>query len=155
MIKEVYQDHSVYNDLPYKFEAGTPNVGGFVGLGSAVDYLNGIGMENIHEYEQTLTDYGLHALEKIKGLTVYGPKDSSVRSPILTFNINSIHPHDVAQILDNEGIAVRVGHHCTMPLHLNLRLNASCRASLYLYNTREEIDKLVFAIEKVKKVFRI
>lgn len=155
MIKEVYLDHTVYNDPPYKFEAGTPNVGGFVGLGAAIDYLNLIGIQNIHKYEQTLTDYGLHALKKIKGLTIYGPMNPSIRSAILTFNINGIHPHDVAQILDNEGIAVRVGHHCTMPLHLNLGLNASCRASLYLYNTREEIDKLVSAIEKVKKVFRI
>jgi cysteine desulfurase/selenocysteine lyase len=153
MIKEVYFDHAVYNELPYKFEAGTPNVGGAIGLGSAIDYLSKIGFDNIRKHEKNLTAYGLKALRSLKNVTLYGPADINNRMAILNFNINGIHPHDVAQILDNEGIAIRVGHHCTMPLHLRLSLNASCRASLYLYNTVREIDKLCMGIEKVKKVF--
>lgn len=155
MIKEVYLDHFVQNELPNKFEAGTPNVAGFIGLGSAVDYLTNLGMDNIHTYEQTLTAYALDKLARIPRLSLYGPMDVNCRGAIITFNIEGIHPHDVAQILDNEGIAIRVGHHCTMPLHLDLKLNASCRASMYLYNTTEEIDRLAEAIEKVKKIFRI
>lgn len=153
MIREVYLDHTVYNDLPYKFEAGTPNVGDFIGLAEAISYLQKIGFNKIRAYEKHLTQYGLKQLSKIDGITIYGPQNTEERAAVLTFNLDGIHPHDVAQILDNEGIAIRVGHHCTMPLHTRMNINASCRASLYLYNTKEEIDKLIKALLKTKKVF--
>lgn len=155
MIKEVYLEKTIYNDLPYKFEAGTPNVGGFIGLGTAIDYLNNVGLENIRKHEQVLTKYALERMQEIKGINLYGPLNVEYRGGIVTFNIQDVHPHDVAQILDNEGIAIRVGHHCTMPLHTRLQLNASCRASFYLYNTMDEIDRLILAINKVKKMFRV
>lgn len=155
MIREVYLEKTIPNDLPYKFEAGTPNVGGIIGLGAAIDYLNKIGLDKIRSHEKKLTQYALDKLSKMKDITVYGPKDTDKRGGIITFNIKGIHPHDVAQILDDYGIAIRVGHHCTMPLHQRLSLTASCRASLYLYNTKEEIDKLADTIIKIKGIFRI
>lgn len=154
MISEVYLDHTVFNELPAKFEAGTSPIAEVIGLGAAVTYLTTIGMEEIREHEKKLTHYALSALENIKGITVYGPKDPKIHSGVIAFNISGVHPHDVAQILDAQGIAIRVGHHCAMPLHQHLNISASCRASFYLYNTKEEIDKLVAGIYRVQKIFR-
>ncbi len=155
MILEVYLTKTIPNQLPYKFEAGTPNVGGVIGLGAAIDYLNKVGLLNIREQEKQLTKYALDKLGQIKNVLIYGPRDVNVRGGIITFNLKGIHPHDVAQILDDYGIAIRVGHHCAMPLHQRLSLTASCRASFYLYNTPQEIDRLIDAINQAKKIFRI
>ncbi len=154
MIREVYLDHSEWNELPWKFEAGTPNIADAVGLGAAIDYLNSLGMENIFEHEKMLTDYALNCLSNIRDLRIYGPKTSKNKTGVISFSIKGIHPHDVAQILDEEGIAIRSGFHCAMPLHQKLKLPATCRASFYIYNTKEEINKLVIGIEKAMKVFK-
>lgn len=153
MIKEVYRNNTIYNDLPYKFEAGTPNVGGVIGLGTAVDYLDSVGLENIRNHEKELISYALEKMQKIKIVKLYGPLDPNIRSGIITFNIKGVHPHDTAQIFDDYGIAIRSGNHCTMPLHRQLRIMASCRASFYLYNTKEEIDRMITAILKTVKLF--
>ncbi len=155
MIKEVHLDHSTWNDLPWKFEYGTNNVEGAIALGAAVDYLNKIGMKNVRKHDVELTKYALEKLAKIKKLTIYGPKDARKRAGLVAFNLGDIHPHDLATILDQEGIAVRSGHHCAMPLHTRLGISASTRASFYLYNTLEEVDLLVKALEKATKIFRL
>ena len=144
MISSVWLDRAKWNDLPYKFEAGTPNVAGAVGLGAAIDYINGVGLEAIHKHEETLTGYALKALGGIDGLTIYGPLEN--RAAVISFNIDSIHSHDVAQFLDRFGIAVRAGHHCAHPLMRKLGVPSTVRASFYLYNTAAEIDKLKKAV---------
>jgi len=156
MIKEVYFDHFISNDLPYKFEAGTPNIAGVVGLGAAIDYLSRIGMKNIFNHEKKLTKYALEKLSLIDGITLYGHslKSDERKIGVVAFNIKGIHAHDLAQVLDMEGIAVRSGHHCAMPLHLSrLHIPASVRASFYIYNDTNDIDRLVSAINKAKKLF--
>ncbi len=155
MIKEVHLDHAIWNDLPWKFEYGTNNVEGAIGLGAAVDYLSKIGMKNIREHDIKLVGYAFEKLSKIKKLTIYGPKDAKKRAGLISFNLGDIHPHDLATILDEEGIAIRSGHHCAMPLHERLGISASARASFYLYNTEEEIDLLVKALEKAAQVFKL
>ncbi len=152
MIKSVTLEKAAWNDLPLKFEAGTSNVEGAVGLNAAIDYLNKIGMENIRKHEIELTKYALNKLSEIKDLEIYGPKDAESKSGAISFNIKNIHSHDVAQILDEEGIAIRSGHHCTMPLHIRLGIESSARASFYIYNTKEEIDVFIEALKKVKTV---
>ncbi len=154
MIREVYLDHFIPNDLPYKFEAGTPNIAGAIGLGAAVDYLGKIGMENIFQHEKELVEYALDKLSNLEGLKIYGPKNSERKTGILAFNLENVPAHDLAQILDGEGIAIRSGFHCAMPLHTSLHIPASARASFYIYNTKEEIDKLIQGIKKAKKVFK-
>ncbi|MBI2549716.1 cysteine desulfurase [Candidatus Woesearchaeota archaeon] len=155
MISEVSFQDAKWNELPWKFEAGTPNVSGAVGLAAAVDYLEGIGMENIHEHEKTLTRMAMEKLRQIDELTIYGP-EAARRGGLVSFNINGIHPHDVSALLDAEGIAVRGGHHCAMPLAKLLGITGTARASFYLYNTPEEIEKLAGALEtaavKMKKM---
>ena len=153
MIKEVHLDYSTWNELPYKFEAGTPNIAGGIALGVAVDYLAAIGMKQIFEHEKMLTDYALKKIQEVSGVTVYGPETTREKIGIVAFNLADVHSHDVAQLLDREGIAVRSGHHCAMPLHRKLNIPASCRASFYIYNSRKEINKLVDGIKRVKKVF--
>ncbi len=155
MIREVYLDHSEWNELPYKFEAGTPNIADAIAYGAAIDYLENLGMENIFAHEKELTDYALSRLRNISDLSLYGPKNTKDKSGVISFSIKGIHPHDVAQILDKEGIAIRSGFHCAMPLHQKLELPATCRASFYIYNTKEEIDRLVEGINKAIKLFRI
>ena len=150
MIKEVTFENTTFNDLPWKFEAGTANIAQAIGLGAAIDYLNKIGMENIESYEKELVRYAYDKLSGIKEIEIYGPKE---RSGLISFNVKNIHAHDTAQILDGEGIAVRAGHHCAMPLASKLGIVASARASFYLYNTQEEINKLVDGIKKVIEVF--
>jgi cysteine desulfurase/selenocysteine lyase len=152
MIKKVALRSFKPNELPYKFEAGTPAIAEVIGFGAAVDFLNAVGMNLVAEHEQTLISYCIEMLEEIQGVTVLGPAPEK-RGGVASFTLKGIHPHDVAQILDQEGIAVRAGHHCAMPLHDILGVPASTRASLYLYNTRQDVDALVNAIYKVKKVF--
>jgi cysteine desulfurase/selenocysteine lyase len=153
MIRRVTLEGSEWADLPHKFEAGTPAIAEAIGLGAAVDYLDGVGMEAIRAHEKELTAYALERLIEIPGLTVYGPTDIEVRGGVTAFVLDNAHPHDVATILDSEGVAVRAGHHCAMPLHKRLSLPATTRASFYIYNTPEEIDRLVEALYKVKHIF--
>jgi len=152
MIKKVYLRTFTANDLPHKFEAGTPAIAEAIGLGAAVDYLNLIGMETIARHEQEITVYAIDQLTKIPGLTILGPQ-ADKKGAVLAFTLEGVHPHDVAQILDSAGIAVRAGHHCAMPLHDKYNIPASTRASFYLYNTRKDVDVLVRGIETVKKYF--
>ncbi len=149
MIREVSFEDSRFNDLPWKFEAGTPNIAGAVGFGAAIDYLRKVGMENIFDHEKNLAAYALKLLSDAK-VEVYGPK---YRAGVVAFNLPGIHAHDVAAILDQEGIAVRGGHHCAMPLMKKLNINGSVRASFYLYNTKEEVEALASNLSKVREVF--
>jgi cysteine desulfurase/selenocysteine lyase len=153
MIRRVYLREFKAADLPNKFEAGTPAIAEGVGLGAAVDYLSGIGMNNIHQHEQALIAYALERLEEVPGVKVYGPK-AERKGGVAAFTLDGVHPHDVAQILDQDGIAVRAGHHCAMPLHDRYGIPATARASFYLYNTPAEVDKLIEGLYKVKKKFR-
>jgi cysteine desulfurase/selenocysteine lyase len=153
MIRRVRLEGSTWNDLPWKFEAGTPSIAEGIGLGAAVDYLSDIGMKAVHAHEQFITGYALEALSEVEGLTLLGPP-ASQKGGVAAFTLEGIHPHDIAQLLDEDGIAVRAGHHCAMPLHEKLAIPASARASFYLYTTTEEVDKLVTGLRRVKKVFR-
>ena len=152
MIRKVTFEGFSANELPYKFEAGTPAIAEGVGFGVAVDFLDQVGMEKISEYERRLTDYALKVIGAIGGVTILGPSAEN-RGGVVSFTLEGVHPHDVAQLLDREGIAVRAGHHCAMPLHQKMNLTASTRASFYLYNTIKEIDALAKGLETVKKVF--
>ncbi len=154
MIDFVNLFDSTWKELPWKFEAGTPNIAGAIALGAAVDYLNEIGMENIHRYEQELVDYVLPKLHEIDGITTYGPQDPKHHTGVIAFNLDGIHPHDVATALDMEGIAVRAGHHCAQPLMNYLNLPATARASFYFYNTKEDADRLIEAIQATKEFFQ-
>lgn len=153
MIDFVYEQEATWKELPWKFEAGTPNIAGAIALGAAVDYLSALGMENVHAYEQELVDYVLPKLQAIEGLTVYGPENPSQHAGVIAFNIDGLHPHDVATALDYEGVAVRAGHHCAQPLINHLGISSAARASFYIYNTKEDCDKLVEAILATKEFF--
>ena len=153
MIDQVYTDHATYAELPDKFEAGTPNVEGAVGLSCAIDYLEKLGMKNVREHDKEIVSYALDKFYKVTNLVILGPKDSNLRSGCVSFEYRGVHPHDVATILDSEGVAVRSGHHCTMPLHNRLKVVASVRASFNVYTTKEDIDALIKALGKVKEVF--
>ncbi len=155
MIKEVHLHEATWKDIPYKFEAGTPNVVGAIGLGAAVDYLSGLGMENVREHEKKLTKYGLDAMGSVKGMTIYGPKSVDQRGGVIAFNLGDIHAHDLATILDEDGIAIRSGHHCAQPLMERLKIPATSRASFYIYNTESEVDLLVQALERARKLFKL
>lgn len=155
MIREVHLGWARWNDLPWKFEAGTPNIMGAIGFGAAVDYLEGLDMHRVREHEKALTAYALERLAGIEGLRVYGPTDVNQRAGVVSFYLEGVHPHDIASILDSEGIAVRAGHHCAQPLMDRLDVPATTRASFYLYNTAEEADRLVEALKRVKEVFRL
>ena len=151
MIKSVTFEKTIYNDLPYKFEAGTPNIAGAIGLGAAVDYVQSIGYDSFAAYEDELLDYGTKALESIGGLQIIGT--SSRKAGILSFVVDNIHPHDIGTILDAEGVAVRTGHHCAQPVMQRFQIPATARASLALYNTKEDIDALIRAIDRAIEVF--
>jgi cysteine desulfurase/selenocysteine lyase len=151
MIASVTFEKTTYNRLPYKFEAGTPNIAGTIGLGAAIDYVNQLGIERIAMYERELLEYGARALSQIPGLRLIGT--AKEKASILSFILEGVHPHDIATIVDREGIAIRSGHHCAMPLMQRFGIPATARASLAFYNTREEIDALVAAIHKVGEVF--
>lgn len=150
MIDFVNLYDSTWKELPWKFEGGTPIITGAIGLGAAIDFLNDIGMDNIYEHDKKLADYALERLNTIDGITIYGPKE---RGALVTFNLDDVHPHDTATVLDAEGIAVRAGHHCAQPLMKWLDVTATARASFYLYNTLEEIDTLVEGLLKTKEYF--
>jgi cysteine desulfurase / selenocysteine lyase len=150
MIDFVGLYESTWKELPWKFEGGTPIIAGAIGLGAAIDFLEQIGLDHIAAHEHKLAQYALEQMSTIEGLTIYGPKE---RAGLVTFNIDDVHPHDVATVLDAEGIAVRAGHHCAQPLMKWLNVSATARASFYLYNTEEDIDKLVVALKKTKEYF--
>ncbi len=152
MIKSVRLEATIFNDLPWKFEAGTPAIAESIGLGAAVDYLSHVGMDWIQQHERTLVDYALERLPDVEGILIYGPP-AELRGGVISFNLPGIHPHDVASIVDREGVAVRAGHHCAMPLMKRLDVAATTRASFYLYNEPEEVDKLVVALKTAQKVF--
>ena len=153
MIDFVYEQSATWKELPWKFEAGTPNMAGAIGLAAAIDYLEAIGMDAIERHEQDLIAYVFPKLQAIEGLTIYGSQDLAKRSGVISFNLGDLHPHDLATALDYEGVAVRAGHHCAQPLIQYLGVPATARASFYLYNTREDCDKLVEALIKTKEFF--
>lgn len=148
---ELYE--STWKELPWKFEGGTPIIAGAIGLGAAIDFLNEVGLDNIVEHEHKLAAYALEKMSTVEGITIYGPHDPAKRAGLVTFNLSDVHPHDVATVLDAEGIAVRAGHHCAQPLMRWLKASATARASFYLYNTEEDIDKLVEGLVKTKEYF--
>lgn len=152
MIEYVKEQETTFAPLPAKFEAGTQNVGGAVGLAAAIDYLQQVGLDNIERTEKQLVDYALSKLLKLPYLTVYGNHDSLDKTGVISFNVQDVHPHDVSSILDADGIAIRAGHHCAQPLMRYLGVNATCRASFYFYNTTEDIDSLVNSLSRVRSV---
>jgi len=155
MIKEVHEMETVFNDIPHKFEAGTPYIEGAFGLHAAIRYIQKIGIENICEHEKHITRYAYTKLMKVPNLTVYGPKDIAHRAGIIAFRIGGVHPHDVAQLLDEDNICMRVGYHCAMPLHEFLHISPTVRVSFHIYNDTDDIDALVEGLWKVNKVFGI
>ncbi len=157
MIREVGYERTTFNELPWKFEAGTSNIADAVALGAAVDYLQSVGMDWIAAHERELTGYALDRLQPFveRGLAIYGPADRTQRSGVISFNFADIHAHDLASILDIEGVCVRAGHHCTMPLMEKMGWPATARASFYLYNTKQDVDQLCDALEKAAAVFKL
>jgi len=155
MIREVHLQDARWNDLPWKFEAGTPNIEGVIGLGAAVDYLTKLGMQNVREHEKDVTRYAIERLAGVKGLVLYGTREIEKRGAVISFNLGDIHAHDLATVLDTQGIAIRSGQHCAQPLMERLKVPATSRASFYIYNTRREVDILVRALEKARKMFKI
>ena len=155
MIREVHKYETTWNDLPYKFEAGTPNIADVIGFKNAIEYLQKIGMDNIREHEKELTKYALERMEKVPGITLYGVKDLEKRGGVISFNFNDVHPHDVGTIIDKDGVAIRSGHHCAQVLMEKLNVAATNRASFYVYTTKEEIDVLISSLESVAKVFKL
>jgi cysteine desulfurase/selenocysteine lyase len=159
MIKSVHLRESEWNEIPHKFEAGTPNMAHAIGLGAAVDYLEGLGMDNVLAHEQAMAAYALERLAEVPELTIYGPPAGD-RGGVVTFNLLRdgellIHPHDLASILDREGVAIRAGHHCAQPLMEYYGVPATARASFYVYNAEQEVDWLVEALLKARQVFRL
>ncbi len=155
MIREVFLDHSTWNDVPYKFEAGTVNIADSIGLGAAVDYLTGLGMDRVREHELAILRYAAQSLSKVKGFRAYGPTDVNLKGGVLSFNLADVHPHDLATILDEEGIAIRSGHHCAQPLMRWLDVAATSRASFHVYNSYDDIDALKAGLEKAGAIFKI
>jgi cysteine desulfurase/selenocysteine lyase len=153
MIRRVKLTEATWNELPWKFEAGTPSVAEGIGLGAAVDYLGQFGMDHVRGHERTLVDYALEKFQEIPGITIYGPGDPEIHGGAISFTLPNVHPHDLATLVDREGIAVRAGHHCTQPLMDRLGVAATTRASFYIYNRQDEVDQLVSAIQKAQKVF--
>ena len=154
MIRRVTFDGFSINDLPWKFEAGTPSIAEGIGLGAAVDYLTSLGMENIRDHEHAITAYAMEALSEVDGLKIIGPQSANERGGVAAFTLEGLHPHDIAQILDEDGVAVRAGHHCAMPLHRKMKLGATARASFYVHTTTEEVDKLVASLKRAQAIFR-
>lgn len=155
MIREVHKYETTWNDLPYKFEAGTPNIADVIGFGAAIDYLTKIGMDNVRQHEIELTKYAMEKFAKIPGLQIYGTKDIAKRGGVISFNFADVHPHDVADIIDKEGISLRSGHHCAQVLMERLNVAATSRASFYIYNTKEDVDALIDSLNIVAKVFKL
>jgi cysteine desulfurase/selenocysteine lyase len=155
MIREVHKYETKWNDLPYKYESGTPNIADVIGYGVAIDYLNGIGMQNIRDHEKEITKYALDRITGVKGIHVYGTPDIEKRGGVISFNFGDIHPHDLATILDEDGVAIRSGHHCAQVLMERLGVAATSRASFYIYNSKEEVDVLINALDRARMIFRI
>ncbi|MEM3096552.1 MAG: cysteine desulfurase [Nitrososphaerota archaeon] len=155
MIREVSLDGSTWNEVPWKFEAGTPNIAGAIGLAAAIDYLDKVGMDKVRAHEMELTRHAIDALSEIPQLRIYGPSDYRDRCGLVSFTLADIHPHDLATFLDREGICVRAGHHCAMPIHTKLGLSATTRASFHIYNTPEEIELLAHTLRKALRFFRV
>ena len=155
MIKEVHLREARWNELPWKFEAGTSNIADVIGLGAAIDYLERLGMENVRNHEKALSRYALEKMKELSGIKIYGPMDPELQAGVISFNLEGIHAHDLATILDEEGIAIRAGHHCAMPLMKRLGVPATARISFYIYNKEEEIDLFIKALMKAKEVFGI
>ncbi|MCZ6789188.1 MAG: cysteine desulfurase [Chloroflexi bacterium] len=153
MIREVWLDHATWNDIPARFEAGTPDIADAIALGAAVDYLQTLGMENVRKHEIESTAYALERLREIEEMDILGPTDAESRGGLVAFTLGDVHPHDVGTLLDSDGIAIRAGHHCVMPMHRKLELAASSRASFYVYNTREDIDALASGLKKALDYF--
>jgi cysteine desulfurase/selenocysteine lyase len=155
MIKEVHKQATIYNDLPYRFEGGTSNIAGVIGFGAALDYLSRIGMDRVRDHEIDITRYAMAALEDVKDVKFYGPRDPIERGGVISFNIADIHPHDLATIMNEHGIAIRSGHHCAQVLMERLDVSATSRASFYIYNTKEEVDVFIDALDDARRVFRV
>jgi cysteine desulfurase/selenocysteine lyase len=153
MILTVSMSSATWNEVPYKFEAGTPNIAGVIAFGAAIDYLESLGMDRIRAHELELVDYALRRLGDVPGVTIYGPPDPDDRGGVVSFSVEDVHPHDVGQVLDTHGVAVRAGHHCAQPVMAALNVPATVRASFYLYNTRSEVDALAGAIEEASRFF--
>ena len=151
MILRVEKHQSTWNTLPYKFEAGTPPVAEVVGLGAAVDFLSGLGMEAVHPHEGALITYAIARLSEVPGLKIYGPRPAN-RGGVVPFTLEGIHPHDIASILDEDGVCIRAGLHCAEPLHARFSLKATARASFYIYNDEEDVDALVHGLHKVRQI---
>lgn len=150
MIEEVHVERTIFKKPPYKFEAGTPNIAGVIGFGAAIDYLEKLGMDNVRAHEVEITAYALKQLKLLGNVSIYGPQD---RGGVIAFTMKGVHAHDIAQVLDEDNICIRAGHHCAMPLHEYLHLSATARASFYVYSTKKDVDALVTGLEKVRKLF--
>jgi cysteine desulfurase / selenocysteine lyase len=155
MIKEVYTNHTTFADLPKKFEAGTPNIADTIAFGTAIDYLDAIGMKNVSDHERHIIKYVINELDMVDGLEIHGPVNAEDRTAVFSFTLKGIHPHDIASILDDDGIAIRSGHACAMPLIQRLGVNSVARASFYIYNTKGEADKLIASLERAKNIFGV
>jgi cysteine desulfurase/selenocysteine lyase len=154
MIREVFEDRATWAPLPEKFDAGTPNVADAIAFGVAIDYLEGVGMANVRAHEVDVAGYALERLASVPDVEVYGPRDPQMRTGVVSFNLEGVHPHDAGTVLDEAGIAVRAGHHCCQPLHRLLNVAATLRASVYIYNSRDEIDALVDALSTARRLYR-
>ena len=152
MIREVWADHATWNEIPYKFEAGTPNIAQAVGMGAAIEYLEGLGMDEVRQHEMEVTKYALEQLSAV-GATIYGPPGVELRGGVVSFNLPEVHPHDLATIVDQEGVCVRAGHHCAQPLMRRLEVPATARASFYIYNSFEDVDTLIKSLDSAKSWF--
>ena len=153
MIEYVYEQDTTFAEVPTKFEAGTQNVEGAVGLSAAIDYLNNIGMDKVESIEEELMQYAISELSKLDFITIYGPKDIKSKASVISFNVNGIHPHDVASVLDSCDVCIRSGNHCAQPLLRYMGIDSTCRASFYIYNTKEDVDKLIEALYKTRDMF--
>ena len=155
MIKEVHKHGTIYNDLPYRFEGGTPNIADVIGFGSAIDYLNKVSMDRVRQHEIDITSYAIKAVTDVKGVTLYGPPNPNHRGGVVSFNISDIHPHDLATIMNEQGVAIRSGHHCAQILMERLGVSATSRTSFYIYNTKEEVDIFINALNYARRLFKI
>jgi cysteine desulfurase/selenocysteine lyase len=153
MILTVSMERSTWADVPAKFEAGTPNVADAIAFGAAIDYLDALGMDAVREHEREITDYALRRLADVPGVSIFGPMDANLRGGVISFELEGVHPHDIGQVLDTHGVAIRTGHHCAQPVMLALHVPATARASFYLYNTTDEVDKLATSLQEVTRFF--
>ena len=156
MVREVWYDHATWNDIPLRFEAGTPNIADAIALGVAVDYLQDLGMDEVRAHEKQLTEYTLEGMKSFEGVTVFGPSDPNIKGGVVAFDVAGVHPHDIGTLLDHDGVAIRTGHHCVMPLTRDrLGLAATARASFYVYNTEEEIDQFLASLRRAIQYFTV